>query len=217
LRSCWLKAGLFRFREFAIGRVRTGDHLDPVNIATMAYTQKIIRNPKTGQQIRFLRTGRDTNGQLLEMEATFAGNSIEPAAHYHPHQAEDFRVVTGELTVQMDGRTKVLRPGDTLHIPRNTVHAMWNASPGEAIVNWQVRPALTTDHFFETAFGLANDGKVGPNGMPPLLQTALLARHFSAVFRLASPPRPIQRVLFSVLSPVAYLAGYRPMYPKYLD
>jgi quercetin dioxygenase-like cupin family protein len=183
----------------------------------MAYSHKIIRNPITGQQIRFLRTGRDTNGQLLEMEATFAGNSTKPAAHYHPRQAEDFRVITGELTVQVAGRTTVLQAGDVLHIPQNTVHAMWNASPTETIVHWQVQPALTTDHFFETAFGLANDGKVGPNGMPTLLQAVLLARHFSAVYRLSSPPRSIQRVLFPVLSVVAYLAGYRPIYPAYLD
>ena len=183
----------------------------------MAYAQKIIRNPQTGQQIRFLRTGRDTCGQLLEMEATFAGNSAKPVAHYHPYQAEDFRVVSGRLTVQVGGQTKVLGPGDTLHIPRHTVHAMWNASPDETVVNWQVTPALTTDHFFETVFGLASDGTAGANSRPPLLQTVLLVQYFSAVFRLARPPRTIQRVLFSLLSPVAYLAGYRPTYPKYLD
>ncbi len=183
----------------------------------MAHSNKVIRNPQTGQQLRFIQTNRDTNGQLLEMEARFRANSVEPAAHFHPRQAEDFTVLAGELTVEIDGQRKILRQGDTLHVPPNTVHSMWNASTAETLVNWQVTPALDTEYFFETAFGLASDGKVGPTGMPPLLQTALLAQHFSNIFRLAKPPRVVQQIIFGVLTPLAYLAGYRPTYKKYLS
>lgn len=183
----------------------------------MAHANKTIRNPKTGQVIRFIRTSRDTNGQWLDMEATFPARSIEPAAHYHPQQDEDFTVVAGELTVQIDRQTKTLRPGDTLHVPRHKVHSMWNGSDAETIVNWQVRPALATEYFFETAFGLATDGKTGPTGRPPLLQTALVARHFSTVYRLAKPPRVIQWVIFGLLAPLAYAVGYRPTYQRYLS
>ncbi|HEX9957795.1 MAG TPA: cupin domain-containing protein [Fibrella sp.] len=175
----------------------------------MAHSDKIIRNNKTGQQIRFIQTSRDTNGQLLEMEATFRAGSVRPAAHYHPNQVEDFTVVAGQLTVQIDGQTRTLGTGDTLHVSRNTVHAMWNGSENETIVNWQVRPALDTESFFETVFELSNEGKTAPDGMPPLLQRVLLAQHFSAVFRLAKPAPVIQRLVFGVLSPVARLAGYR--------
>lgn len=177
---------------------------------------RIIHNPQTGQTIRFVRTGNDTHGQRLRMETTFRAHSAEPSAHYHPRQAEDFAVLAGELTVRIDGQTRILRAGDTLHVPPKTVHAMWNDSDAETVVDWQVRPALRTEAFFRTAFGLAGDEKTGPDGRPPLLQTVLLARHFSDVFRLANPPRIVQRVMFSVLSPLAYWAGYRPTYPKYL-
>ncbi|GAB2569131.1 cupin domain-containing protein [Spirosoma areae] len=183
----------------------------------MAFSNKTIHNPKTGQTIRFIRSSHDTGGQLLEMESTFRAHSTKPAAHYHPHQVENFTVLTGELTVQVDGQVKTLRAGDRLHVPQNTVHSMWNASATETTVNWQVSPALNTEYFFETAFGLASDGKVGPTGMPPLLQTTLLANYFSAVFRLAKPSRIIQQVVFGLVSPLAYLAGYRPVYKKYLD
>ncbi len=183
----------------------------------MAHTDKTIRNAKTGQQIRFVQTSGTTNGQLLEMEATFRARSAKPVDHYHPNQVEDFTVVAGQLTVQIGGQTRTLQSGDALHVPRNTVHAMWNASDSETIVNWQVRPALYTEFFFETAFGLANEDKSTPEGMPPLLQRALLAQHFSAVFRLANPPRVVQQLVFGILSPLAYLAGYRPTYRKYLS
>ena len=37
----------------------------------MAFKNKQISNPKTGQDIKFLQTAKDTNGKLLEMEATY--------------------------------------------------------------------------------------------------------------------------------------------------
>ncbi len=51
------------------------------------------------------------------------------------------------------------KAGDRLHIPAKTPHAMWNNGPAIAVTNWQVRPALNMEHFFETTIGLAADGK----------------------------------------------------------
>ena len=80
----------------------------------MAIKNKTIRNLKTGQDIRFLQTGKDTNGRLLEMETTYNEHSKEPVAHYHPYQVEDFTVLSGELTVRIDGQLKLLKQGETL-------------------------------------------------------------------------------------------------------
>ena len=183
----------------------------------MAYRNKIIRNPKTRMDVRFLNTATDTHGQLLEMEATYNAHSNEPVAHYHPFQEEDFTVQEGALMVRMDGTLKVLRKGETLHVPRNTVHSMWNNSDQVTVVNWKVQPALDTEYFLETATGLANDGKTNENGSPSLLQVALMASKYSHIFRLAKPPFALQKVLFIILTPFAFAFGYRPSYRKYLD
>jgi quercetin dioxygenase-like cupin family protein len=182
----------------------------------MAYSNKTIRNSVTGQDIRFLQTARDTYGQLLEMESTYQPQSMEPAPHYHPYQVEDFRVLSGEITVRIEGQEQVLKQGDIVHIPKNKVHSMWNDSAEEAVVNWQVRPALETEYLLETAAGLANDGKTNAAGMPSILQVALMASRYDAEFRLARPPYFVQRVLFLILTPFAYLAGYQPTYEPYL-
>src|SRR6476469_1289446 len=126
----------------------------------MAYKNKIIRNPITGHTLKFLQTAADTGGQLLEMEATYSVASGPPPPHYHPAQNEDFTVLEGCLSVEFNGELKQLHPGERLHIPRNTVHAMWNAAGIKTVVNWQVRPALITEYFLETGTGLARDGKV---------------------------------------------------------
>ncbi|GAB3908068.1 hypothetical protein GCM10028803_42980 [Larkinella knui] len=183
----------------------------------MAYANKTISNAITGQSIRFVQTAKDTDGKLLEMEATFRAHSTEPAPHFHPHQVEDFLIVSGELTVRLDGTQRTFRKGDRLHISKNRVHTMWNPSNQPTVVNWQVRPAMDTEYFLETTTGLANDGKTNALGMPSVLQIALLVNRFSKVFRLTKPEPAVQKIVFTLLTPVAYLFGCRPTYRKYLD
>jgi hypothetical protein len=66
----------------------------------------------------------------------------------------------------------------------------------------------------ETLFGLARLGHTNAKGMPSPLQLALVAREFSDVIVLRSPPPAVQRALFGVLAPIARLRGYRATYPQ---
>jgi len=183
----------------------------------MAFKNKQLSNPKTKQDIRFLQTAKDTDGKLLEMEVTYHSYSKEPAAHYHPSQVEDFTVLSGQLTVRMDEKIHLLNSGDTLHIGANKTHTMWNNTTEKTVVNWKIQPAMDTENFLETATGLAIDGKTNENGMPDILQLALLANKYSGIFRLSKPPFAIQKIVFFVLIPFAYLFGYKATYNKYID
>jgi len=183
----------------------------------MAYKGKTIFNSNTKIETKFLQTSKDTGGQLLEMETTYPARSPKPPLHYHPQQEEHFVILSGEMTANVDGEVRILKQGDTLHIPKNAVHAMWNHTKEPAVVNWKVRPALDTEYLFETATGLANDGKTSKGGAPTLLQSALLITRFSREFRLTKPKLWAQRIVFGLLSPFAWLAGYRSTYAKYLD
>jgi len=91
---------------------------------------------------------------------------------------------------------------------------MWAESAGVR-VNWQTRPALRTEAFFETVFGFARDGKTNETGIPNLLQAAVIVRSYADEFRLAKPPWPAQRALFVVLALIGELLGYRAHYPEY--
>jgi quercetin dioxygenase-like cupin family protein len=183
----------------------------------MAYPGKIIANPRIGQDIRFIQTSKDTSGKLLEMESVYNTRSKEPVPHYHPLQAEDFTVTEGELTVRIGGTLKKLKKGDHLHIPANTIHSMWNDSTQRTVVNWKVQPAGETEYFLETACGLASSGKTNVDGIPSLLQFALMGLRFKNDFRIAKPPYAIQMILFSILSPIARLRGMRGIYHDYID
>jgi quercetin dioxygenase-like cupin family protein len=182
----------------------------------MAYKNKIITNPIIGQQIRFLQTVKDTDGKLLEMEASYRPYSKEPPPHYHPFQQEDFMILKGQMTVRLQGKILLLNEGDTLHIPANTIHSMWNNSGSTSVINWKIQPALTTEYLLETATGLASDKK-RRRRMRSLLQKSLMANKYSSVFRLSRPSFFIQKTLFIVLTPFAWLAGYRASYKQYFD
>jgi hypothetical protein len=112
---------------------------------------------------------------------------------------------------------KTLQAGNSLFIPKNTVHSMWNGSGKRAIVNWKVSPALDTEYFLETAVGIAANRKTNAAGMPSIFQVALMANKYSKVFRLSKPAFPVQKILFTVLTPFAYLLGYKGSYKEYLD
>jgi quercetin dioxygenase-like cupin family protein len=183
----------------------------------MAYSNKIISNLKTRQEIKFLKTTRDTGGRLLEMESTYHPKSVQPAPHYHPFQDEVFSVISGELTVLIDGRRWTLLPGDSIHLPAKKRHAMWNSSEKKTVVNWKVSPALDTEYFLETAMGISASDKSGEAGKPGILQVVLLARKYADVFRLSKPPFAVQRVFFYLLAPIARLLGYRATYPEFID
>ena len=71
---------------------------------------------------------------------------------------------------------------------------------------------------FETAWGLAKDGKATKAGLPknPLQLVVFANEHKDEVF-LTRPPIPVQKALFAVLgllAPVGRLLGYRATYSQ---
>jgi quercetin dioxygenase-like cupin family protein len=175
---------------------------------------KVFRDVSSGETMRFTKTSAETGGELLEMRTDYSPNSPKPPAHFHPKQREHFDIVAGSMTVQMNGEERVYRAGESFDVPEGAVHAMWNAGGVLTQVIWQVRPALKTQAFFETIWGLREEGKA-KNGTPDLLQTAVLMRAYQDEFRLVSPPRAVQTILFTVLAFIGRLLGRDARYEKY--
>ncbi|MBO0931829.1 cupin domain-containing protein [Fibrella aquatilis] len=183
----------------------------------MAYRNKLIRNPKAGQEILFLYTAKNTNGQFLGLIITFQPQGQPPAPYYHPHQTIDLDVLCGELTVLLNGEQRQLAIGATLHIPAYQQYAFWNKSTQPVRINCRLRPALDTEYLLETMTGLAANQTGRVKGVLHLLQTALIAHAFSHVFRLPRWPFVLQKTVLTLLALLAYLAGLRPTYREYLD
>jgi quercetin dioxygenase-like cupin family protein len=183
-------------------------------LRVVAHAGQILRNPVTGQDLVFRRTAADTGGEVLEVESIWRSRGGEPPEHYHPSQEERFEVTAGELSARIGGELRKLSAGDRLVVPPGTRHAMWSSTKeGETRALWETRPAQQTERFFETFWGLAEDGKVGKRGVPDPLQLAVLLRAYDAEFRLTRPPRPVQVAVFGLLAPIGRLLGRRAHRP----
>jgi len=79
----------------------------------------------------------------------------------------------------------------------------------------QFRPALDTETFFETFFGLAADGKVGKNGLPNALQMMVLARAYNREMQLPTPAQWVLGPIAMLLAPIGRALGYRGRYEAY--
>jgi quercetin dioxygenase-like cupin family protein len=172
-----------------------------------------IYNPRQNDRVVFLQTARETDGQLLRLEMFASPGAAAPPDHVHPRQEERFETVSGVLRARVGGEERSLGAGETMVVPPGTPHTWWIDGQEDVHVLVEFRPALNTETFFETMYGLARDGKVGENGVPPFLQTAVISSAYEIY--LPRPPIAMQKALFALLVPVGKLMGYRPTYPEY--
>lgn len=180
----------------------------------MVESGDVLEHPVTRERIVFRKTGRDTNGALFRADAYFQSGAFVAAEHIHPLQEERFEVISGTLRGRVAGKELSGNPGDKFVVPAGTPHTWWNSGDDELHFVAEVRPALRTDAFFETFFGLAQDGKVSrKTGLPNPLRLAMMMHAFRKEIILARPPRRVQAVLFGLLASIGRLLGYEAEYP----
>lgn len=170
----------------------------------------VIENPAALMTLRVVRGAAETNGELLELAATYEPGSVEPLEHFHPSQDERFEILEGRMEARVGGESKVLTPGEELFIPAGTVHAMWNGGSETARLVWETRPALRTEEFLSVVARLAQQGKLTSKGARDPLLGAAVMQQYRAEFRPTSPPAPVQAVAFPALAAVAKILGRRP-------
>ena len=132
---------------------------------------------------------RRADADVLEVEVTYAPGGNPPPKHLHPAQDEHFEVLSGTLGVKIGRDERKLGPGETLDVPRGTVHQMWNAGEEETRAIWQTTPAGRTLEWFRALCAAADGGRPSPLAVAPLL------REYGDVFRLAAPRAVMAPVL----------------------
>jgi mannose-6-phosphate isomerase-like protein (cupin superfamily) len=120
----------------------------------MAHQGQEIESPG-GMTLRLVRTAAETDGELLEMEASYSGEAGMPPEHLHPSQVERFEVLEGSMHAIVGGEERVYRVRESFEVPAGTPHQM--AAQGPTRMRWEVRPPLRTAEFFERLFGSGPD------------------------------------------------------------
>jgi transcriptional regulator with XRE-family HTH domain len=129
--------------------------------------------------------GLAQNGQTAvtyeRLSASFPGNVLRSTLIHEPpgfrsepmsHEGEEiFYIVSGELTLELDGERLILEAGDTVHFPSTRTHATWNHTTEPTTI------------FHTCTMDVFGDGI--PNGDP---QTSLAVNR--AVHRRSAPKKP---------------------------
>jgi mannose-6-phosphate isomerase-like protein (cupin superfamily) len=179
----------------------------------VAKAGKVIESPST--RLVFRQTAADANGQLLRFEQFVRPATPEVLTHVHPRQEERFEVVEGRMGVRAAGHERILAAGEEVVVSPGTPHTFWNAGEDELHQVVELRPALRSETFFETVFGLQRDGKITDRGMPNIFLMAPVVYEYENYL-----PRiliSVQKVLFGALAFVGRLLGYHASYPRYSD
>jgi quercetin dioxygenase-like cupin family protein len=181
----------------------------------MARAGDVLVNPPMGGRIVFRKSAADTDGELLEFDCFMEPHTKIAKAHLHPRQEERFEVLAGRARGKLGGEEKTVSAGDVVVTPPGVPHVWWNDAEEELHLRVEFRPALDSEAFLETVWGLAKDGKTGRQGIPNPLQMAVLLAEHPDEFYPAGVPLSVLKPLVKLCAPIARLAGYRAHYPRY--
>ncbi|WP_431032180.1 cupin domain-containing protein [Streptomyces sp. P6-2-1] len=181
---------------------------------------EVYENPRCRERVVIRTPSSETGGARTVMDVYSEPGGAVSGAHVHPVSEERFTLVRGKVAFLIGGRPVTLdEPGQSVLIQPGIEHRWWNCSGERAFHICEVRK--NSDRFEQLVlrqlFGLAQDGKTTPEGMPRLLQQAVTTLEFGDVVRFTTPPWVLQRTLFTVLAPVARLLGYKGCDPEYLE
>jgi len=176
-----------------------------------------ITNIRTGQIMIFLKTGAETNGELLQIECFSPPTPEREPEHIHPFQQNSFEIISGSCVFDVDGKEQIVGPGESIIIPANVPHHFWNSGDIDAHYIQEFKPALKIDRFFETFFALARDGKLNKNGIPNLFHTSIIGLAYKDEIRMTKPPWVLQNIIYKILAPFGKLMGYRADYKSLIQ
>lgn len=109
-------------------------------------------------------------GEESEGTCSIARLVCPPGCGAPPHrhsEAENFHVIRGVLSVQLDGENIELRPGDLIHVAPGAVHAFQNAT-AEDVEFYAVATPAGHERFFREADALAKSGGFNPQSAAEL-------------------------------------------------
>jgi mannose-6-phosphate isomerase-like protein (cupin superfamily) len=175
----------------------------------MATAGATIQNKIAGFKLQWLQTAKDTNGAIVKCRMWIEPKAFMPVRHLHPGQAETFEVEKGSLKVECDGSVKMLKEGEAFTVPQGQPHQWWNGSDTEELqMIITMTPAKNWETQMEQVFGIMNS-----KGKMSFLQIMAMLQEYEMY--IAGPPLFIQKIMSTVLYPIARLRGLKKFYPEY--
>ena len=174
---------------------------------------RILKNPATGDVYEYLELSEDTNGERVTLKETINKGHLYPN-HFHVLQEECFEVLSGKLTIWLDGKTATLSQGEKIILPKSKPHNHYNNDDEPVTFIQTVSPALDFQYWEENIIGLTMDGKI-KNAKAGFVQDMVTLKYLDSKAFSANVPVVIQKILMNLVGPIGRLFGYRAIYHKY--
>ena len=127
---------------------------------------RTIYNPIQKDQVTFIKTHADTNGECTLVEVELAdGGGV--GLHYHKTYSEQFSCLQGTVQVQLGKKMFTLLPGEVATALPQVPHLFRNRSGSACRFRVELRPASRGfEQSLQIGYGLAADGLTKANGFP---------------------------------------------------
>ncbi len=178
----------------------------------MPIVNKVRALPK-GDSMEILETAEMTGGARTRVRLVFKPGGSRVPLHRHLLQDETYDGLSGTVTYMLDRKMHRAPAGTTFTLPKDVIHEHYTVGPEDAVSIQTMTPALDFDVIVENLFGLGSEGR-GVNPIDALMQGLVWIRKMKGPFYLALPIWS-QRALAAVVSPIAYLCGYRAVYKRF--
>jgi len=128
--------------------------------------ERKIYNPIQKDQVTFIKTHADTDGECTLVEVELAdGGGV--GLHYHKTFSEKFDCIDGAVQVQLGKTIHTLKAGQSATAMPNVNHLFRNRSGRPCTFRVELRPASRGfEQSLQIGYGLATDGQCKPNGFP---------------------------------------------------
>jgi quercetin dioxygenase-like cupin family protein len=125
--------------------------------------------------IRFLLEGEESAGSVAVFEVDVPAGAKVAAAHSHDGFDETIYGLDGVLTWTVDGSPTDVGPGETLWIPRGTVHRFDNTRDVDARALAVVTPGILGPDYFRDAAAVIEAAAGGPPDIAAIVD--VMRRH----------------------------------------
>lgn len=179
----------------------------------MANPGDVIANRMSGGRIEFLETASSSGGERLRFRHLIRRAGPFNERHVHPNQDETLLVECGKLTVEVEGDSHALAPGESFTVRRGQKHQLWNAGEGELLMRVEFHPALRMETWLEQLYGCCNFTNTRAGKLSLLQKTVWINAYemFSADHSLL-----FQRTFSALVGPtIGRIFGYRSYNPDF--
>ena len=163
----------------------------------------ILENRHTGERVELKRVRRDGQTSLY-LRGSLPPHRQGPPLHVHDREAEEFHVLAGTLSAEVDGQHVQLGVGETRVFAAGSAHRWWNDADETLIVDGYATPVVDLDRYLCAVFDVVNSGTAD---RPPLFYMAHLAWRHRRTQALLFMPRPLQMLVLPLIVLVGTVLG----------